>query len=219
MNGTFLLIKKNWIYLFTSIKSALVTSIIFCLFMPMWSIGFGVVMPALIGYVLTYSIMAYEERSKVELMTAAMPVSRKEMCTSRYIESFIYLIAGCIVAEIGLWFNFMTQQHMVIGEILKMVPIMLAVTFLIGSIYNSIILPTIFYFGTIKARYYLMFSYIVVFVGANTISNIGLVDEGIVEYINRLDSIMPILMTVIGIIIYYISYRISLNIWKKKDFK
>ena len=77
MNGTFLLIKKNWIYLITSIKSALVSSILFCLFMPMWSIGFGVVMPALIGYILTYSIMAYEERSKVELMTAAMPVSRK----------------------------------------------------------------------------------------------------------------------------------------------
>ncbi len=219
MNGTFLLIKKNWIYLITSIKSALVTSIIFCLFMPMWSIGFGVAMPALIGYILTYSIMAYEERSKVELMTAAMPVSRKEMCTSRYIESIIYLIGGCIVAQIGLWFNFITQQHMVIEEILKMVPIMLAVTFLVGAIYHSVILPVIFYFGTIKARYYLMFSYVLIFVGANTISNLGLVDQGIVGYINKLDDIMPILMTVIGMVIYYISYRISLNIWKKKDFK
>lgn len=219
MNGTLLLIKKNWIYLITSIKSALVTSIIFCLFMPMWSIGFGIVMPALIGYILTYSIMAYEERSKVELMTAAMPVSRKEMCTSRYIESIIYLIGGCIVAQIGLWFNFITQQHMVIEEILKMLPIMLAVTFLVGAIYNSVILPVIFYFGTIKARYYLMFSYIFIFVGANTISNLGLVDQGIVEYINKLGDIMPILMPIIGMVIYYISYRISLNIWQKKDFK
>ena len=219
MNGTFLLIKKNWIYLITSIKSALVSSILFCLFMPMWSIGFGVVMPALIGYILTYSIMAYEERSKVELMTAAMPVSRKEMCTSRYIESLIYLIGGCVIAQIGLWFNFITQQHMMMEEILKMVPIMLAATFLIGAIYNSIILPVIFYFGTIKARYYLMFSYILIFVGANTITNMRLVDESIVVYINKLDGIMPILMMLIGVIIYYISYRISLNIWKKKDFK
>ena len=219
MNETFLLVKKNWIYLTTSIKSALVSSILFCLFMPMWSIGFGVAMPALLGYILIYSIMAYEERSKVELMTAAMPISRKEMCASRYIESIIYLVGGCMIAQIGLWLNFISQLHMVIEEILKLAPIILAVTFLIGAIYNSIILPVIFYFGTIKARYYLMFSYIVIFVGANTISNMRLVDESIVVYINKLDGIMPILMMLIGVIIYYISYRISLNIWKKKDFK
>lgn len=46
-----------------------------------------------------------------------------------------------------------------------------------------------------------------------------LVDESIVVYINKLDGIMPILMMLIGVIIYYISYRISLNIWTKKDFK
>lgn len=219
MEGTFLLIKKNWIYLITSIKSALITSTLFCLFMPMWSIGFGIVMPALIGYILTYSIMAYEERSKVELMTAALPVSREEMCTSRYIESMIYLIGGCIVAQIGVWFNFITQQHMTINEILKLFPTMIAVTFLIGAIYNSFILPIIFYFGTVKARYYLMFSYLLIFVGVNTISSIELVDQGIAEYMNKLGDMIPVLMPIIGIVIYYISYRISLRIWQKKDFK
>ncbi len=219
MNGTLLLIKKNLIFLTTSIKSALVTSIFFCLFMPIWSIGFGVAMPALLGYILIYSIMAYEERSKVELMTAAMPISRKEMCASRYIESIIYLVGGCILAQIGLWLNFISQLHMVIGEILKITPILLAVTFLIGAIYNSIILPVVFYFGTIKARYYLMFSYVLIFVVANTISSIGPVEQSIVVYINKLGHIMPILMLILGIIVYYISYRISLNIWKKKDFK
>ena len=219
MKETFLLVKRSWIYLTTSIKSALVTSILFCLFMPMMSIGFGIVMPALLGYILIYSIMAYEERSKVELMTAAMPVSRKNMCTSRYIESIIYLIGGCAMSQIGLWVNFICQQHMLVGEILKTVPIILAITFLVGAVYNSIILPIIFYFGTIKARYYLMFSYLLIFVGANTITSMGPIDQGIIVYINKLGRIMPILMLILGIIIYYISYYISLNIWNKKDFK
>ena len=219
MKETVLLVKKSCIYLTTSIKSALISSILFCLFMPMASIGFGVVMPALLGYILIYSIMAYEERSKVELMTAAMPISRKDMCASRYIESMIYLIAGCIMTQIGIWLNLISQQHMLVGEILKMMPMLLAITFLVGAVYNSIILPVIFYFGTIKARYYLMFSYILIFVGANTISSMGPVDQSIVVYINKLDRIMPMLMLILGVIVYYISYNISLNIWKKKDFK
>lgn len=219
MEGIRLLIKKDWIYLITSIKSVLVTSVLFCIVMPMLNIGFGIMMPALIGYMLTYSIMAYEERSKVELMTAALPVSRREMCTSRYIESVIYLIGGCIIAQVGVWFILITQQHMRMEEIMKLLPIMLAITFLMGAIYNSVILPVIFYFGTVKARYYLMFSYILIFAGVNAINFTDAIGQGIIAYINKVQAIIGILMPVIGVIIYYISYRISLRIWEKKDFK
>ena len=64
-----------------------------------------------------------------------------------------------------------------------------------------------------------MFSYLLIFVGVNTISSIELVDQGIAEYMNKLGDMIPVLMPIIGIVIYYISYRISLRIWQKKDFK
>ena len=220
MSGTGLLIKKDWIYLVTSLKSSLITSLLFCLFMPMCSVGFGVTMPALIGYIVTYSVMAYEARSKVELMTVSLPVSRKEMCTSKYIEGMVYLLLGCILTLIGSGIGFVAQLHVGFEEVLGILPMLFALSFCVGAVYNGIILPLVFYFGTVKARLYMMFSYIFIFSSAYTIGNTGVLDlNKMTNMMNNLGSVLPVILIVVGIAVYYISYRVSHSIWMKKDFK
>ena len=58
------IIKKDFIYLTTSLKSTLVMMLIFSLFMPMANMAFACVMPALVCYLGFYSLIAYEERNK-----------------------------------------------------------------------------------------------------------------------------------------------------------
>lgn len=209
------IIKKDFIYLTTSLKSTLVMMLIFSLFMPMANMAFACVMPALVCYLGFYSLIAYEERNKSNIFNMSLPLSRQDICLSKYIENTIFIIFSSILALIGLW----ASQKSAASEIqfiesssMQMLQIMLS----IGLIYSAIILPCIFYFGTIKARYVLLATYVVIFVLANNIKNAAL-NEIMCKAANVFNGSL-IFMLIGAIIATIISYMISKLIWEKKEF-
>lgn len=218
MNATIKMVKKDLLYLTTSIKSVVIVAFIFCVGMPFANLGMVVALPALIGYMLIYSVMAYEERSKVQLLNIALPITREEICRAKYLEGMIYILVGCILALIGAVLHLRLNSNSSPNHLVQILTKLFAVSLIVGSIYNGVILPFVFYFGVIKARYYLMASYVIIFIIANTLNSKEMLMK-IPALMNQTSNIFPLLGIIIAACILYISYLISLNIWRKKDFK
>ena len=212
----FQLVKKDLTYLVTSLKTTLATIIIFSLCLPLIGIGFGIVIPALVCYIGFYSILAYEERNKTNLLNIALPVSRRDICMSKYIEVILMIIVTCILALLSIVLSGFTsvENSMFLQTYFKVIiPLMIG----IALIYSAIMLPCVFYFGTIKSRYVLLGIYLVIFILGNSIANadVGKMIQWIQDYFGKNYNIIGMVLAVIGFIV---SYFISLRVWEHKEF-
>ncbi len=212
MEMTMKLVKKDILHLGYSLKSIWMMWVTLCTCLPLANFGFAVVMPALGAYITFNSMRAYEERNKGDLLTGALPVTRVAICSAYYIEVLLYIIGGSILSAISLGLRIlMNDMQMAIAPFI-------GIMIIVGLVYTSVIVPVLFYFGTAKARYVLLLTYIIVFMGA---SNAAKMDTHYVSsIIEKLNSgIGGILIFLIAIVMWIISYFISLNIFKNKDYK
>lgn len=210
------LVKKDIIFLVDSLKSTLVSIILLALFLPLTGRGFGIAMPALVCYIGLYGVLAYEERSKMHLLNLALPVTRKEICLSKYVYGIGIVIFATIFSSIGMGLGVMTTESGEMSEFILRLPSYMILMFAIAVIYLSVMMPCIFYWGTIKARYVLMGIYIMIFIGASNINLITLKEMG--ESFNGYLSGHGILL-IVAVICFSVSIRISLRIWEKRDVK
>ncbi|WP_054742866.1 ABC-2 transporter permease [Cellulosilyticum ruminicola] len=204
------LIKKDFIHLTCSLRSVLISWILICLCLAMVSVGTSVTMPAFGAYMLFYSMKAYEERSKGYLLTASLPVKRKEVCKVQYLEALIFLIISMPCSALGL-----LLQNSIKGTKILPTAMMLLVMFGIGLIYVSIIIPCVAYFGTHKSRYAVIIFYGFV-VG---VASVDIVQNALrrVAAIGRVGNVGVFIG--IACLSFLLSYEISLWIFKNKDFK
>lgn len=212
MEMTMKLVKKDFIHLGCSLKNLLVMWVVLCTCLPVANLGFAIVMPALGAYITLNSMRSYEERNKGDFLTGALPVTRTQMCQAQYIEVLLYIIGGMILSTIGLGIKMLESDvQIAIWPAMSLMGI-------IGLIYTGIILPIILYFGVAKAKYVLMITYIIVFVGAFNMNAVAPeILNGVIEKVNG--SIIGTISFLIAIIIWAVSYSISLVIFQNKDFK
>ena len=209
------IVKKDFIYLITSLKTTLGVMLIFSLFMPMANMAFACVMPALVCYLGFYSLVAYEERNKSNIFHMSLPLSRQDICLSNYIESIIFIIFSSLLALIGAWIAYKSvanEAKFIDVNIFDMLVGMLST----GLIYSAVMLPCIFYFGTLRARYVLFATYIIIFILANNVKN-----SVLSEMLDKVTNIFggSLIFILIGaVIVTVISYMISIRIWTKKEF-
>ena len=210
------LVKKDLTYLITSLKSTWIMLICFALGMPMISVGLGCVIPALVCYIGFFNTLAYEERNKANLLNLTLPVDRKDICFAKYIQVLLFIIVFSILSILGLMVKRYTsplEMAFYSKYFWELIPIMLGT----ALIYSAIVIPCVFYFGTIKSRYMLLFIYIIIFAGANSVNSIGMEKfiEGIVEVCGSHGGTVGVLVAG-GIFI--LSYFVSLGIWERKEF-
>lgn len=209
------LIRKDLTYLTTSLKSTVWTLVIFSLCMPLLSLGLGCAIPALVCYIGFYNTLAYEERNKADLLNLALPVSRKDICLSKYIQVCLFIVVSSFLAVIGLMIKgYTSYEAAFLRDYLKeIIPLMLSV----AMIYSAIVLPCVFYFGTLKSRYILLFIYMLIFIVGNSA---GMIDmEHMFEEIQKVCGAYISVVSLLGAgIIFIISYFISLRIWERKAF-
>lgn len=210
------LVKKDFISLFSTSKATFAMVILFSLCLPIGSVAFACVMPTLVAYIIVYNTLAYEERNKSDLFNVSLPVSRREICLAKYMQAVIAIIGSCILSTLGVWINQVfeiEQGAQLAGELGQMVTMMLVIAF----IYIAIVLPCLFYFGTLKARYILFFTYIILFVVTSNVDamRVRITMEFIECIFNGNSGLFGI---VLAGMIMIVSYTISLAIWKKKEF-
>lgn len=208
-------VKKDFIYLSTSLKTTLIIMLIFSLFMPMANMAFACVMPALVCYLGFYSLIAYEERNQSNIFNMSLPLTRREICLSKYIENIIFVIFSSLLACIGCWMAQQTTASEIEFIEFNMVSMLLSMLS-IGLVYSAVMLPCIFYFGTVKARYALFATYMVIFILANTIKNSVLSE--IMYKVTKVFGGSLIFMLISAVMVIWISYIISQRIWAKKEF-
>jgi ABC-type transport system involved in multi-copper enzyme maturation permease subunit len=218
------LVKKDLIYLGTSLKRLVLMAVVFSIILPIGNIVYAFGIPAIMGYLLTYGVFAYEEKNKMNLLAISLPVKRSALCSSKYITSLIYIVASVTLTILGLIVSSYAQVENGFvntpGFIINMLCMLLAT----ALIYHACILPVIMYFGAIQVRYVLFILYVGVFVmigiwgeGAldrgNSLANIKLIlDKG-------LSNISSLIILLVSLLVYMISYSIANGLYSRKEFR
>ena len=198
MSTTTLLIRKELMYLFRNLKFTWITTLILVLVFAVVYPGANLVACIIGPYMLVYGVMAHEEQSHSDVLNYTLPVSRRELCRSKYLLGMIYTL-GVAIGVLGI-FNVL---YILIGAALT---------------YTALIIPIIYKFGCIKMRMIMVLTYGVVFGISFSVTNI--LKEVIPQVSGEINfSLMGGCILTIGILAYVISYLISLNILRNKDYK
>ena len=218
MNTTLLLMRKELMYLFRSLKSTWITTLvmllIFVVVYPTGILTAGIIGP----YMLVYGVMAYEEQSHSDILNYTLPVSYEEICKSKYLLGIIYLLSIAVVGgsilTIGRRFapaHYGVFQELGTWNILSL---------LIGAalLYTAFIIPMIYKFGCIKMRMVMILIYGGIFGISISVANILKELKLEIGY-NFKGSLIEEGILIVGIIAYIISYLISLKILKNKEHK
>lgn len=163
---------------------------------------------------LIFTGMSYDAMAGWDKFVMTMPVSRKEVVLSKYVSCVIYAACGLIVTTI---FSVIINSIHPIGDSSLMLMLIMAVTLccLIFIIY-SILLPVIFKLGVEKTRILMMALIMIpIFI------ILGVADylpETALDFIGQHHTIFGVAGVVISILIYIISYFVSVGIFSKKEF-
>ena len=222
MSNTLLLMKKEWMYLFKCLKSTwiicMLFATVFCVLAPQMCFIAVVIVP----YYLIYGVMAHEEQCHSNMLNYTLPVTKQEIVKSKYLLGLIYSLGVGIIVTSVLYLG--TTSQLADIEIFKQMGFINISSLLIGValFYTGLIIPIILQFGCMKMRLVMLAIYALLF-GISSII-LSIIKEGIADSVERMDvliqiqntSLIGIIILAIVIIIYMVSYWISLNIIKKK---
>lgn len=174
-----------------------------------------ILMPTIV-VIFNFTVWAYDEKVKFYYITNSLPVTRKEFVLSKYLITFIY-VGFAIIYILGLG----VLNNIVFG--IKLKNIINLTSFIIGLvniiIIMSITIPVNMKFDTRKGRVFNFLIMIVLITVFNIVQEVfqrsdivflqGLRNSNIFSYSS---------LFIIGILIMYISYIISLKIYRNKEF-
>ena len=181
----------------------------------------GVFVGSMITLMLSMQVittMSYDEYAKWDKYALTMNINRKDIVLSKYVFFIMSIIIGIVVGIISSsLINIISDSNVTIDEILVtsiMVPCIFAILF-------CIIIPIVFKIGVEKARVVMMAIFFtptilgfIIFKMAEK-ANIPMPDEATLDMIFKFGLIGLIVLTVVFI---FISYKISLSIYNKKEF-
>ena len=166
-------------------------------------------MITLLCVMLPITSMAYDERSKWDKYALSMPVSRKTIVLSKYLFSILLDIVGVIVVAVTSTMIVSFSNEMKIIEVLLMSVLFGAICIL----FVSVMLPILFKFGVEKARFLMLIIVLIpVLFGAFTPK------LGIAAPSEQTFKILVCLSPVVLVAILFISIKISIYIYAKKEF-
>lgn len=163
---------------------------------------------------LVFTGMSYDAMAGWDKFVMTMPVSRKDVVLSKYMSCVIYAVSAIVVSVV---FSLIINSIYPMEDSSPMLMLTLAVTLLcLMFIIYSILLPMIFKLGVEKTRI-LMIAVIMipVFVILGTDEYMS---ESMLDFIEKNSTIFEVAGIVLSILIYFISYFISVGIFSKKEF-
>lgn len=195
------LLLKDFYTLFKQLKIMLVIIVVFT-FLPGSSFStFAIMYSAM----LPITALAFDERSKWNLLASMMPYSEKELVLSKYVLGYISISGAAILSIIAKFIMSMLGKS--IYNTQELMPI-IAMAFL-GTILISINMPIMKKFGVEKGRLVFILLIIVIVSGITAINSIGSLEKSM--------DISPIYYAagiVICIIINIVSIEASVRIRK-----
>lgn len=199
------LLLKDWYVLVRQMKLFGVMIILFALIPGMSMTAFAVMYASM----LPYSSLAYDERSKWEMLAGMLPYKTGEIVLSKYVLGWI--TTGCAAllalgAQVAVGFagaGLTSEQLWTTG-----------LTFCIALIIMAITLPLVFRFGVEKGRMLFLVMFVFIMVGAVTLTQ-GIIETGSISA-QQLASI-GFLAPLAAIVFQAASVLISIRLYQKRS--
>lgn len=145
-----------------------------------------------------------------------MPVSKKDLVKSKFIVLLIFNIFGSIFGPIvGTIGGLITNKINFTAETLLMQMFMAVIALVIAEIFGSMAIPLVFKFGAEKARMLLLVSFVLP--TAICVGVFYLLKLMGIEITEQFMFVLLCCSPLIAVIWNLIMYKISLNIFEKKD--
>lgn len=198
------LLKKDWLVSKSLLKSYVMVIVLYGLIAyfndnVFLFTGFSMMIPIM----MVINSTAYDERAHTERWMIASGISRKHLALSKYLFALMLILCTTLL-------NFY-----VIGIVEElMIAVFASLLFgLIGMTYVSLVLPAVFYFGSEKARIFMMAGFIVPFA-------LGALITYVLQMLGlHLNEIVMIgLVVLLCFVIIFASMMLSVFILNKKDY-
>lgn len=226
MNNIWGLIKKDLLNL-SSYKTSLLILIIFCAIAigSTGTITFVPIIVCAITGMIALSTFNYDETSQADKYILSLPVTRQDIVLSKFILAISSTIIGALLGFLFTIFlvnilNIIRPDSLIILDYNNLLTTTIGAMFGI-SLIQSIQIPSIYKWGAEKGRiqmFVLIFVLVVLILGISYLvmnSNFNINLEDIENFMNKFGIITLILAM---IIMYYISFKLSLKIFKHKDY-
>lgn len=192
-----------------TLKSTLRTYIFFAVFYGIMSFSMGDA--SFVGGFMTIMLsmvpitaLAYDERAKWDKFALTMPVTKKDLVISKYILGFVLSLVGFVISISALMF----QKDMDMFE-----KIIMSIVFMsLGWLYQGLVLPLMYKFGTEKGRIYMMMVFFLPSIAVYVITKF--VDININP--NMMETLLMV-FPFIAFAIFIASAFISMAIYNKKQ--
>ena len=190
-----------------------------------WSSSLAVI-PVCVFACFNYSLnpFAVEDKGALNNLYLTMPMKRNSIVAGRYALSLVMVLCGIIVGIHIMYFvNMFAMSRWYIGINGHLV--LISLSLLLYAVFNLFTFPVLFKRGYTKGRFWGVFLPVILFgviIGAyQFIVNLSGNEAFTIELISYAsDNLLPISggMIVFASVILYISYRISVRVYSKRDF-
>ena len=214
------LMKKD-LYNLSSYKVSLLIALIFCsCFVLMDNINFGPVIFSVMLGMMALSTFNYDETSKSEKYILSLPVTKKEIILSKDV---LGVFASVIGAFLGMAITIvLVEIYNIVSSSAIFYSIESLFSTTIGSIFGvsfiqAIQIPSIYKWGAERGRIQMFIIIVIIAVVGVLLTSLlkGIDISALTKIFNQYGLILIILAT---IFMYAISYKISLKIYKNKEY-
>ncbi len=169
--------------------------------------------------ILTMSLFSYDDMAKWEIYGLTMPITREDMVKNKYAMLLLLTMFGIAFSSIiSIGINIVLKKENLFASISNS----FIGAFVVIVLY-SIVLPIIIKLGVEKARIIILIIMVVPFAVVSAINaylkeGFSVATGSLATLLYSTSSYSYFLLPVIALLILYLSYRISVGIYRKKDF-
>lgn len=171
---------------------------------------FFTIYPMMVASIIPTTLLSYDEKSGWNVYSCTLPCSRAQLVSVKY------LIAAALIA--GVWIIAAAIQGIrtaagvgAAGEELAWI---LSILLLLGLVSSAVILPVMFKYGVEKGR---IAYYITIAVICGSGVAFPQIFEKLQISVNLQGNLIPILLCAAGMIIFGISWMISVKVYEKRE--
>lgn len=178
--------------------------------------GYISIMLTLAFGMFSIATFSYDEQAKADRYIMTLPLTRKEIVLSKYVlimlSTIVGAILGIIVSSAIVYLNLKS-----LPDIQELISMAIGGIFGIGIV-EAIQVPCIYKLGAERGRVQI---FIVIAIIAFILGGIFFLGEkmsiNLPVDLNLINQFMPMILVVVTLLMYYISYRISCKIYSKKE--
>ena len=153
--------------------------------------------------------LSYDSQSGWDTYVSTLPVSRSDVVMSKYILSYLFALAGGLIALLIGWINGIIKNS---GNFFEML-VSAYVMFSIAIVFVSVLLPLIYKFGVERSRIIIIAAVAIPVVAVFAIVKTGVATMPNDQMVTRILFLSPFILAICVVL----SYAISNMVYRKKE--